>query len=65
MKTEYNFYESSEFYNYKYRSCRNCTLKEDCHALEKNWSFKWLDMGRCGCLKYYGEFNDEKKFKKR
>lgn len=61
MKMEaYNFYQESEFYRYRLRSCTNCEKRDRCRALKKDWSAPWLDMGMCGCLKYAGPHEDEK-----
>lgn len=57
---KYNFYKVSEFYRYCHRSCRNCEKRDRCDALKKDWSAPWLDMGRCGCMKYSGPFEEEK-----
>lgn len=56
----YNFYPVSEFYRYRHRSCTNCIKQDRCDALKKDWSAQWLDMGRCGCLKYSGLHDKEK-----
>lgn len=56
----YNFYPESEFYRYENRSCLNCIKQDRCDALKKDWSAPWLDMGRCGCLKYAGPYDNEK-----
>lgn len=55
----YNFYRSSPFYRYLNRSCTNCQRRDMCRALKKDWSAIWLDMGRCGCFSYEGEFSNE------
>lgn len=60
----YNFYPASEFYRFRNRSCRNCEKRDRCRALKKDWSAQWLDMGRCGCLSYDGEFSNEIPIKK-
>lgn len=61
---EVNFYPESVYYIYRNRSCKNCDLRETCHALKKDWSSKWLDMGKAGCFTYEGKYKNEKKFKK-
>lgn len=52
-----NFYEDSECYKYKKRSCSNCIYRPTCSLhIGKNWELKWCDNGRAGCGKYFGPF---------
>lgn len=61
-----NFIENSSFYIYKLRSCKSCIQLTECTAHKnKDWSFPWLDCGRCGCEKYIGEYTHEIKLTNR
>ena len=56
----YNFYVKAGVYIYLRRSCTTCEARTECKAMKgKDWSVKWLDLGRCGCCWYRGQYADE------
>lgn len=56
----YNFYVRAGVYIFLRRSCTTCETHTECKAMNgKDWSVKWLDLGRCGCCWYRGQYADE------
>lgn len=56
----YNFYVRAGVYIFLRRSCTTCEAHTECKAMNgKDWSVKWLDLGRCGCCWYRGPYADE------
>ena len=56
----YNFYVKAGVYIHLRRSCTTCEAHTECKAMNgKDWSVKWLDLGRCGCCWYRGQYADE------
>lgn len=61
---KFNFYKDYIGYRYDHRSCANCAGCRSCIAMAgKDFSTPWLDLGKCGCRLYHGEYDDEPQFK--
>ena len=61
-----NFYTESNVFKYQKRSCSNCLFRPSCYLhIGKDWSVKWCDNGKAGCVKYKGPYLTEKRIKGR